>query len=80
MANARMLLGDKIAYAADEYSAAQNADALVILTEWPQFAAVDLAKLAQLMNHKILLDFRNMLDGQKAVDLGFYYQCVGKKY
>ena len=80
MDNARMLLGDKIAYASDMYTAAQNADALVILTEWPQFSVTDLAKLALQMRHKILLDFRNMLDGQKAVDLGFNYQCIGKKY
>jgi UDPglucose 6-dehydrogenase len=80
MDNARMLLGDKIAYAPDMYTAAQNADVLVILTEWPQFAAADLAKLAQQMKHKILLDFRNMLDGSKATDLGFNYQRIGKKY
>lgn len=78
MGTACQLLGDKIAYADDMYSAVKDADVLVILTEWKEFAGADLSALAQLMHHKKIIDLRNMLNGRKAVDLGFEYQCVGK--
>lgn len=78
MGTACQLLGDKIAYADDMYGAAKDADVLVILTEWKEFAAADLNALAQLMHHKKIIDLRNMLNGKQAVDLGFEYQCVGK--
>ena len=78
MGTACQLLGDKIAYADDMYSAVKDADVLVILTEWKEFASADLSALAQLMHHKKIIDLRNMLNGKQAVDLGFEYQCVGK--
>ncbi len=80
MGTACRILGDKIAYADSMYAAAKDADALVILTEWQQFAEVDLEVLAQLMRSKIILDFRNMLDGNKAIKAGFAYQCIGKRF
>lgn len=78
MGTACQLLGDKIAYADDMYSAAKDADVLVILTEWKEFSGADLNGLAQLMRNKKILDFRNMLNGEEAVKLGFEYQCIGK--
>ena len=78
MGTACQLLGDRIAYADDMYSAAKDADVLVVLTEWKEFSGADLSGLAQLMRNKKILDFRNMLDGNKAVELGFEYQCIGK--
>ena len=78
MGTACQLLGDRIAYADDMYSAAKDADVLVILTEWKEFSGADLSGLAQLMRNKKILDFRNMLDGNKAVKLGFEYKCIGK--
>lgn len=73
------LLGDKIAYADDMYAAVKDADVLVILTEWKQFAAADLNGVAQLMRNKKILDFRNMLNPAEAIKLGFEYRCIGKK-
>lgn len=78
MGTACQLLGDKIAYADDMYSAAKDADVLVILTEWKEFSGADLNGLAQLMRNKKILDFRNMLNGEEAVKLGFEYQCIGR--
>lgn len=78
MGTACQLLGDKIAYADDMYSAAKDADVLVILTEWKEFSGADLEGLAQLMRTKKILDFRNMLDCEKVIKLGFEYQCIGK--
>lgn len=80
MGTACRILGDKIAYADSMYAAAKDADALVILTEWQQFAEVDLEVLAQLMHTKIILDFRNILDGDMAIKAGFSYQCIGKRF
>lgn len=80
MGNACRLLGDKIAYADDMYAAVKDADALVILTEWKQFASADLHGVAQLMRTKKILDFRNMLQPDEALKLGFEYQCIGKKF
>lgn len=80
MGTACRILGDKIAYADSMYAAAKDADALVILTEWQQFAEVDLEVLAQLMHTKIILDFRNILDGNMAIKAGFSYQCIGKRF
>ena len=78
MGAACQLLGDKIDYADDMYSVAKEADVLVILTEWPEFANADLDVLSQLMNHKIIIDFRNMLNKDKLTERGFKYQSVGR--
>ena len=69
---------DKIQYADDMYSAAKGADVLVILTEWPEFSTIDLDVLDQLMNNKIILDYRNMLDKKAVLAKGFKYKCIGK--
>ena len=79
MGTACQILGDKIAYADDMYAAAKDADVLVILTEWKQFAEADLKMLSQIMNHKKILDFRNMLNPKEVLKQGFEYQCIGKK-
>lgn len=78
MGTACQILGDKIQYADDMYSAAKGADVLVILTEWPEFSTIDLEVLDQLMNNKIILDYRNMLDKKAVLAKGFKYKCIGK--
>lgn len=78
METAREILQDKIDYSEDIYSLVKGADALVILTEWPEFKTLDLDKVGSLMNHKVILDFRNMLDKDKVLSAGFVYQCIGK--
>ena len=79
MGTACQILGDKINYADSPYQAAENADILVILTEWKEFAQLDVATLAECMNQKIIFDFRNMLDETEALKYGFEYYCIGKK-
>jgi UDPglucose 6-dehydrogenase len=80
MGTACQILGDKISYADDMYAAVKDADVLVILTEWKQFAAADLKGVAQLMRNKKILDFRNMLNPNEAIKHGFEYQCIGRKF
>ena len=79
METAKLLVGDKITYAADMYEALKGADVLAILTEWGEFKELDLAKAAQLMKHKTIIDCRNLIDTEQAVKNGFRYQGIGKK-
>ena len=58
MTTARRILGDTVRYATDMYSAAQGADVLVILTEWPQFDAADWKRVASELRSRHILDFR----------------------
>lgn len=76
---ARMILGDKMAYADNMYACLENADVLAILTEWNDFRELDLMKAHSLMKHKIIVDCRNLIDAVKAVESGFKYQGIGKK-
>ena len=76
--NAKEQLGVSVQYATDMYSALKGADVLVILTEWQEFAELDLSKAAKLMKTKKILDFRNMLCPKKAKDAGFTYLGIGR--
>ena len=75
--NAQKLVGDKLEYAGNAYEAAEGADVLVILTEWPEFAELDLARLKKVMRHNNIVDLRNKLRPEDAQKAGFVYQCIG---
>jgi UDPglucose 6-dehydrogenase len=77
MAHARALMPD-IAYAADAYACAEGADALVIVTEWNAFRALDLDRLARIMNAPVMIDLRNIYDLATAARHGFTYCGVGR--
>ena len=78
MGNAKLILGDKIAYARDEYEAANGADVLVILTEWDEFRHLDLAKLKNLMRTPKIVDLRNLLNPEEVKSQGFSYSGIGR--
>ena len=65
-------------YAADAYDAASDADALLILTDWPEFAELDLKKLNQSLRYPIVIDGRNLYDPQVLTEQGFTYLSVGR--
>jgi UDPglucose 6-dehydrogenase len=67
-----------VEFAADAYAAAEGADALVIVTEWDEFRALDLAKLAGLMRGRELIDLRNVYDREDAERAGLSYEGVGR--
>ena len=67
-----------IEFSPDALSAAEGADALVIVTEWDEFRALDLAKLAQAMRGKVLMDLRNIYDGAEATRAGLRYYGIGR--
>ncbi len=60
------------------YEAAQGADALVIVTEWDQFRALDLTRIKALMKTPLLVDLRNIYTPQEILDLGFAYDSIGR--
>ena len=65
-------------YAADAYSAADGVDAVVIVTEWDEFRALDLETLASRMRGQTLVDLRNVWDPHEAERAGFTYFGVGR--
>jgi len=79
MPNIKALIGDKIAYADDEYEVLKDADALLILTEWSVFRTPDFEQVEQLLKTKVIFDGRNLYDLQKMIDCGFYYNSIGRK-
>jgi nucleotide sugar dehydrogenase len=60
------------------YRTAAGADALVLLTDWPEYRALDLTGLREVMNGDVLIDARNLLDPGAAVRAGFVYEGVGR--
>jgi UDPglucose 6-dehydrogenase len=75
---ARPLLPKEIAYNENALATAEQADVLVILTEWPAFRAVDLEKLRATMKNPVIVDCRNVLDSERLRELGFTYYAIGK--
>ena len=77
MSEARHYLPD-IVYAVDEYDAIRGADALVIITEWNQFRALDMEKVKELLNSPKIADLRNIYEPKDMREMGFEYVGVGR--
>ena len=79
IANASMskLFGN-ILYFDDVYDAIEGADALVVMTEWNEFRALDLPRIKNIMKHPCILDTRNVINMSELSDLGFIYDNVGR--
>jgi UDPglucose 6-dehydrogenase len=77
--NARALLGSQdIEYVASALEAAKNADALLVLTDWEEFRAIDLAKLHDQLHYPIVIDGRNLFSPDAMAEHGFIYTSVGR--
>jgi UDPglucose 6-dehydrogenase len=68
----------QLCYCDDALSAVASADAVVLVTEWPEFADLDLTQVASKMRRPVLIDGRNLFDAGKAVEAGFEYTGVGR--
>lgn len=77
MDQAKLVLKD-IAYCANAYETAEGADALVIITEWDAFRALDLKRIKGLLKAPILVDLRNIYPRKLVEDAGFSYTAVGR--
>jgi UDPglucose 6-dehydrogenase len=78
MPNVKELLGDTINFAERQYEALENADALIIATEWNEFRTPDFIKIVQALNNKAIFDGRNLFDVQALKALGFHYESIGR--
>ena len=74
----RQRYGDRIEYGQGMYETLNNADALLILTEWSEFRAPDFDRLAESLRDKVIFDGRNLLNGEEVVEKGFAYYSVGR--
>jgi UDPglucose 6-dehydrogenase len=66
-------------YFDDPYEAARGAHAILILTEWPEFKTLDLARLREVVEVPVLIDGRNLFDARTVIAAGFEYVGMGKK-
>jgi UDPglucose 6-dehydrogenase len=67
-----------ITFAEDAYAAADGADALVIVTEWDEFRALDLERITAILRGKVLVDLRNVYDRAEAEEAGLTYYGIGR--
>jgi len=79
MQESKRILGDKVEYARDEYEACIDADALVLVTEWPEFRIPNFKVLERLLKNKVIFDGRNIYDPDEMKELNFHYYAIGRK-
>ncbi|MES2776246.1 MAG: UDP-glucose/GDP-mannose dehydrogenase family protein [Bacteroidota bacterium] len=78
MGNVKKDIGDKVAYAANQYEALENADALIVATEWSEFRTPEFEKITAALKNKVIFDGRNLFDLNQMKQLGYYYVSVGR--
>lgn len=79
MANVKAIYGDKIKFVDNQYDALENADSLIIATEWSEFRTPEFEKIASLLKEKVIFDGRNLFDLNQIAEQGFYYTSIGRK-
>jgi len=79
MEEARHMIGDTITFAADAYSALENADALLLVTEWREFRVPDWSRVKQSLKQPVIIDGRNIYSGDDLRAMGFTYSGIGVK-
>ncbi len=79
MANVKKEIGNIIEYTETQYDALNNADALVIATEWSEFRTPDFNKMGALLKDKVIFDGRNLFDLNQMEECGFHYESIGRR-
>jgi UDPglucose 6-dehydrogenase len=74
---ARTVLPIEVTYASSPYEAADHADAIVLMTEWPEFRRLDLSRVARQLNAPIIVDLRNFYEPEDVLDRGMDYHGIG---
>ncbi len=77
MKEAKELL-DNVTFCDSAYATLEKADAVVIITEWNEFRALDLERIKSLMNEPVMVDLRNIYEPGEMQACGFRYSCVGR--
>jgi UDPglucose 6-dehydrogenase len=75
---AKALFGSKVTFAAKNYEALKNADALAVVTEWQEFREPDFARMKKLMRTPAIFDGRNIYQPDQMKALGFTYCSIGR--
>ncbi len=79
MENVQRIYGSKVYFASDEYQALQDADALIIATEWSEFRTPDFAQIKKRMSKPVIFDGRNLYSIEQMQQEGFSYYSIGRK-
>ena len=79
MAETKRRIGDVVTYCKDMYEAVIDADAIALLTEWKQFRIPSWAIIHKAMRNHIVVDGRNIYDGEELKELGFTYSRIGQR-
>ncbi len=79
MDNVKQIYGDKITFCNDQYSVLEDADALLIVTEWPVFRTPEFDKMKTSLKRSVVFDGRNLYDTEHMDELGFDYFSIGRK-
>ncbi|MGQ9618422.1 MAG: UDP-glucose dehydrogenase family protein [Candidatus Aminicenantia bacterium] len=69
---------ERIKYLEDPYKTSEDAEALIIVTEWDEYRNLDLKKIKELMKTPIIIDGRNIYEPVEVIKLGFEYYCMGR--
>lgn len=77
--NVKNQIGDKIIYAENQYDALEDADALIIATEWSEFRTPDYTRMKSLLKDAVIFDGRNLFELYQMEEKGFHYESVGRK-
>ena len=76
--NVKQIFGDRINFAETQYDCIENADALIIATEWNEFRTPDFDKILSLLKDPVIFDGRNVFDVQVMEKKGFHYESIGR--
>ena len=79
MEEAKAHFGDKVKYATDIYDAANNAHAVILVTEWKEFRLPNWNILAKIMKNRLVIDGRNIYHADELESNGFNYTCIGRR-
>ena len=79
MGHVKNILGDKITFTKNPYEALEGADALLIVTEWPQFRTPDFDRMDSLLKNKVIFDGRNLYELNQMEELGYTYYSIGRQ-
>jgi UDPglucose 6-dehydrogenase len=79
MDNVRQIFGDKLTYSENQYATLQDATALIVVTEWSEFRNPDFERVHAALQHPVIFDGRNVFSLERMMDLGFYYESIGRR-
>ena len=79
MDNVKRTMGDGLTYCHTPYAALDDADALMIFTEWPQFRTPDFEKMNKLLKNKVVFDGRNLYELDVMREMGYSYYSIGRE-